>query len=586
MMSCLWNMSDATYRLMQEAMDPHCSQLDELSFRHGKETECTWDFEKAKTEAGCMLSLSTGVHALTKARRSLEQWMWCMSAVCFNGGRYDLQLIKPYLAAVYGAYGSPWLRRFQAYEGPELSVAADTMSCGDRGGDRITSILKKGSRFTAIYTHKLGFLDVCNYLPAGGISYAKYLRTYGGPTCQDGRSFFSYEYVDDLAHLRDPLPSYVAFYSSLRGENTMEEGLGRPHGQLNYAELCRLWVRKGMTSLRDLQIRYNNCDVVPFLTALQEQCDLYKQAELDLLKDGPSLPSIGIHYGMLHADGLFYMFHPDQTDFAERLNKSIVGGPSIVFKQHAEVGHTAIRESDYGAEALPCHALFGFDANSLYPWGMAQDMPIGNATSGVGLTSRWTMVPWHMAMDCVTAGPPSNSWPTRRMFAGWQVCCMPAMDLRCDWACVTCPWIAITRTPPPCSSSMAVCIMGMIVASFRTHGSALLPRRDGSQLTRTRTTWGLPMHTHSSPSGSASGKSSSLLTLVRPVFSGPGCEVHPEATGRPPGPVTGLGRGIYEAADDQCVQKMLWEQGASLADVLLENASGQQGLVFQALQGH
>ena len=33
---------------------------------------------------------------------------------------------------------------------------------------------------------------------------------------------------------------------------------------------------------------------------------------------------------------------------------------------------------------------------------------------------------------------------------------MPAMDLRCDWACDTCPWMAITWTPPPCSSSMAV----------------------------------------------------------------------------------------------------------------------------------
>ena len=45
-------------------------------------------------------------------------------------------------------------------------------------------------------------------------------------------------------------------------------------------ELCQLWARKGMTSLRDLLIHYNNCDMAPFLTALQKQCDIYKQAEL------------------------------------------------------------------------------------------------------------------------------------------------------------------------------------------------------------------------------------------------------------------------------------------------------------------
>ena len=68
MMSCLWDMSDATYCLMREAMDPYSSQLDDLSFRHGKEMECTWDLEEAETEAGHILSSSTGAHALTKAR--------------------------------------------------------------------------------------------------------------------------------------------------------------------------------------------------------------------------------------------------------------------------------------------------------------------------------------------------------------------------------------------------------------------------------------------------------------------------------------------------------------------------------------
>ena len=214
------------------------------------------------------------------------------------------------------------------------------MSLGERGGDEITSILKKGSHSTAIYTHKLAFLDVCNYLSAGGFSCAKHLRTYGGLACQGGKSFFPYEYIDNLARLRDPLLSYAAFYSSLHGENTLEEGLGRLHGQRNYAQLCQLWVCKGMTSLMDLLIHYNNFDVVPFLTALQEQCHLHKQAEMDILKDGPSLPSIGMRYGMRDAKGLFYTFHPDQVDLVGLLNKAIVGGPSIMFKRNTSPSWT------------------------------------------------------------------------------------------------------------------------------------------------------------------------------------------------------------------------------------------------------
>ena len=225
---------------------------------------------------------------------------------------------------------APGFCRFRAYEGPELLVATDGMSPSERHGDEISSVLEKATRFTAIYTHKLAFLDVCNYLPADGFSYAKYLWSYGGTVCQGGKSFFPYKYLDDLACLRDSLPGYAAFYSSLCGENTLEEGLGRLHGLQNYAELCRLWVRKGMTSL--LLIHYNNCDVVPFLTALQKQCDIYKQAELDMLKDGPSLPSIGIHYGMCDAEGLFYTFSTDQADLAELLKTAIIGGPSILFK--------------------------------------------------------------------------------------------------------------------------------------------------------------------------------------------------------------------------------------------------------------
>ena len=119
MMACLW---DAANCLTRDTMDPYWSQLDNLGVCRGMEIECTRDLEDAETEAGCMLNSSTGVHVLTKVRRALEQWMWCMPVVSFNGDRYDYLLIKPYLTAVYGTHALPWFHCFQAYEGPELSV--------------------------------------------------------------------------------------------------------------------------------------------------------------------------------------------------------------------------------------------------------------------------------------------------------------------------------------------------------------------------------------------------------------------------------------------------------------------------------
>ena len=43
----------------------------------------------------------------------------------------------------------------------------------------------------------------------------------------------------------------------------------------------------------------------------------------------------------------------------------IVGGLSIVFMMNAEAGTTTIQMPDYGAKALPCHSLAGYNANSL-----------------------------------------------------------------------------------------------------------------------------------------------------------------------------------------------------------------------------
>ena len=102
------------------------------------------------------------------------------------------------------------------------------------------------------------------------------------------------------------------------------------------------------------------------MAALQKQCNIYKWVKLDMLKNGPSLFSIGMHYDMRGSRGLFHTFKPELADFAELINMAIIGGPSM-FKRLTEFGHTTIWMSYYGDKALPYRSLVSFDANSLYP---------------------------------------------------------------------------------------------------------------------------------------------------------------------------------------------------------------------------
>ena len=102
---------------------------------------------------------------LSKVRRALESWMRSMPVASFSGWRCNLQLIKPYLAQNYDALEPPWLRHFHAYQGPQLALPSDgDDSYGDNNWDEMVSILKKGSSYLALYTWKLAFLNVCNYL--------------------------------------------------------------------------------------------------------------------------------------------------------------------------------------------------------------------------------------------------------------------------------------------------------------------------------------------------------------------------------------------------------------------------------------
>lgn len=58
-----------------------------------------------------------------------------------------------------------------------------------------------------------------------------------------------------------------------------------------------------MSTVKDVLMWYNNLDVVPFLEALEKMVTFYKEREIDVFKDGLSVPGLTTKYLFQMAKG-------------------------------------------------------------------------------------------------------------------------------------------------------------------------------------------------------------------------------------------------------------------------------------------
>ena len=86
-----------------------------------------------------------------------------------------------------------------------------------------------------------------------------------------------------------------------------------------------------------------------------------------------SVPGLASRYIFSTADDSYFtLFNESNKDLFETFKKGICGGPSIVFSRYHENEVTKIRNGK------PCKSIMGFDANALYLYAIAQDMPTGS----------------------------------------------------------------------------------------------------------------------------------------------------------------------------------------------------------------
>ena len=316
MMDHLTAISDAAY---ESLLPLYADVLEELKTR--KEA---WDEEEEEEDG------KKTVNPCKTLEKQLQTWLRQLPVIGFNSGHYDLNVVKKFFV--------PLLIHNNA------------------------AVIKRQNTYMCLSTDQLKFVDICNYL-APGVSYDKYLKAYG---CELQKGHFPYEYMDGIGKLEDrALPPQAAFFSQLKNEGISDT---------DYAACQAVWGDNQMTTMRDYLIWYNNRDVTPFLDAIAKQAGFYKHQNIDMFKDGISVPGLSLlHlFNDLPNDTNFVTFNRTNSDLHKLVKDNIVGGPAIIFHRYHEKDVTKIRG---GGET--CRAIVGYDANALYLWALMQDMPTG-----------------------------------------------------------------------------------------------------------------------------------------------------------------------------------------------------------------
>ena len=326
MMVHLTAISDTAYDALLPSYVDVLADLDARKHAWEEETkEAEEEDEEEEAENG-----KKTVNPYKTLENQLQVWLHQLPVVGFNSGRYDLNAIKKFFV--------PLLIHNNA------------------------AVIKRQNTYMCLSTDQLKFVDICNYL-APGVSYDKYLKAYG---CELQKGHFPYEYMDDLQKLEDRvLPPQSAFFSRLKNEGISND---------DYARCQAVWRDNGMETLREYLIWYNNRDVTPFLDAIAKQFAFYCDRDIDMFKDGISVPGLSLlHlFNDLPSDTNFVTFNQTNSDLHELVKDNIVGGPAIIFHRYHEKDVTKIR----GGEEL-CRKIEGYDANALYLWAIMQDMPTG-----------------------------------------------------------------------------------------------------------------------------------------------------------------------------------------------------------------
>ena len=189
-----------------------------------------------------------------KYLKKLSKYVSYVPILGFNSGKYDINLcIKEFMLELVKRH-------------PAKDIFA----------------IKNGNSYKSLKSGRFLFLDICQYLPPG-----YNLDTYVKAFNKDGlkKSIFPYEFLDSYEKLNYPIDCLTQkdFYSSLKNCGISDEEWEEFKTNKNLYE----W-----KTIKDLLKFYNNLDVKPFLQSILNHRKFFYDLNLEMFKDGFSLPAL------------------------------------------------------------------------------------------------------------------------------------------------------------------------------------------------------------------------------------------------------------------------------------------------------
>ena len=281
--------------------------------------------------------------SVKKMLSTVQSYATSLPVCSYNGSSYDINLVK-----------SELFKQLQL------------------GSNNKNFVIKKNNKYSLLATEKFRFMDIINFV-SQGVSLDQFLKSY---ECDLEKGYFPYSWFDSIDKLEHKsLPEYSDFYSDLKKCNVLDGEGGEEGGRKCHKELVELWNTKGFQTFRDYLIYYNNLDVIPLTDAIDKMIAVYLKKGIDLLKQSVSVSGIAriSLFRSPQVNEKFGLFSQYESDVHTIFKENIVGGPSVVFSRYHENGKTNIR----GDPEKTCHAIEGYDANSLYLWSLDQRQPTG-----------------------------------------------------------------------------------------------------------------------------------------------------------------------------------------------------------------
>ena len=191
-----------------------------------------------------------------KVQKQWRQSVNQVSAIGFNSGKYDFNMVKEYFVKKIS---------YNKEDGCNEDVFA----------------ANKENDYMFLTTSKFKFLDVKNYI-GPGLSYDAWCKSMG---CRLQKIMFPYEWLDSYEKLSHVGPvSYEGFYSSLEPTITRDE----------YEQFLKLLKENDCTTMGDWLRLYNVGDVVQFIEAFRIITGQYYPDQIYVCKGAVSIPGISM----------------------------------------------------------------------------------------------------------------------------------------------------------------------------------------------------------------------------------------------------------------------------------------------------